>query len=301
MSILVASIALLLSVGDGGMHPDAATAASDTATADQTPSRAPTGAPLVEGRVSTGGADIWYGSVGEGTPILLLHGGRSSSRAWDRQVPALVAAGFRVILIDTRGHGRSTLGQQSLSYDLFARDVLAVMDHLRVERAHVVGWSDGGITALVLAMRAPQRFDRIYAYGANMDPQGVRADAQQAPILKEIGPRLIADYRALSPTPDGFGALHDAVRRLQANEPRYTAAALSAIEGPRVRIAAGARDEFITSEHPAYLARTIPGATLTVFPQVGHFAPWMAADRFNRDVVAFMRTPAPANRHRPGR
>lgn len=241
------------------------------------------------------GARIWYGSLGKGAPVILLHGGMASSRSWGTQVPALVAAGYRVILIDSRGHGRSTLGGRPLSYELMAGDVLAVMDRLGLEKSAIVGWSDGAIIALVLAMRHGERLSHVLAFGANMDQHGVRADASRAPILKQLMPRLAADYAALSPIPEGFALLREAVKAMQERQPDYKASDLAAIRGPAVMIAGAAHDEFIAREHQAYLARTIPGATLQMFADASHFAPWQQPDAFNRTVIAFL-----GERHRAG-
>ncbi len=242
----------------------------------------------VQGHVEQETARIWYGTVGEGPPVILLHGGTASSRTWSLQVPALVSAGYRVILIDNRGHGRSTLGTRPLGYELMARDVLAVMDRLKLPRAAIVGWSDGAIVGLILAMGHPDRLTAVYAFGANMDRKSVRPDAFSAPILKTVGPRLLADYAALSPTPNGFPALHAAAEAMLRAEPNYSASELGTIAGPAIMIAAGANDEFIKSDHPAYLARTIPCATLQIFPGAGHFTPWEQPQAFNDSLVAFL-------------
>jgi pimeloyl-ACP methyl ester carboxylesterase len=242
----------------------------------------------VQGHVEHETARIWYGTIGEGPPVILLHGGTASSRTWSLQVPALAAAGYRIILIDSRGHGRSTLGTRPLGYELMERDVLAVMDRLKLRRAAIVGWSDGAIIGLILAMRQPQRLTAVYAFGANMDQKSVRPDAFNAPILKTVGPRLLADYAARSPTPNGFPALRAAAEAMLRAEPNYTAAELGTIASPAIMIAPGANDEFIKSDHPAYLGRTIPGATLQIFPDAGHFAPWEQAQAFNQSLLDFL-------------
>jgi pimeloyl-ACP methyl ester carboxylesterase len=97
------------------------------------------------------GARIWHASFGAGSPVILQHGGLGHSGNWGHQVPDLVAAGHRVIVIDSRGHGRSTRDTRSFSYELMASDVLAVMDRLGIARAALVGWSDGAIIALIMA------------------------------------------------------------------------------------------------------------------------------------------------------
>ena len=96
-------------------------------------------------------ANVWAASWGEGPAVVLLHGGLGHSGNWGYQVPSLLESGYRVITIDTRGHGRSTMDDRSLTYHLLAQDVIAVLDQLKVDRAAVVGWSDGACTAMVLA------------------------------------------------------------------------------------------------------------------------------------------------------
>src|SRR5947209_6324564 len=89
------------------------------------------------------GASIWYASFGSGKSVILLHGGLGHSGNWGYQVPALLSHGYRPVLIDSRGHGRSTRDQQPFSYRRMASDVLAVMDTLNIPQAPLVGWSDG--------------------------------------------------------------------------------------------------------------------------------------------------------------
>lgn len=241
-----------------------------------------------EAHVERQGARIWYGTIGAGRPVILLHGGMASSETWGNQVPALVESHHRVILIDSRGHGRSTLGKQPLSYELMASDVLAVMDAEKLNRAAIVGWSDGANIGLVMAMKYPQRLTKLYAFGANMDLQAIKPEAFSAPILGQAINRLIQDYARLSPNPNGFSALHEAVEAMQKKEPNYDARELAAIDGPRILIADGDHEEFIKREHTIYLAQTIPEAGLDILSNVSHFAPWQDPAVFNRSMIDFL-------------
>jgi pimeloyl-ACP methyl ester carboxylesterase len=233
-------------------------------------------------------ARIWFAVLGTGEPVVLLHGGLSSSDAWGNQVPALLESHHRVILIDSRGHGRSSLGERPLSYELMETDVVAVMDHLHIEKAVVVGWSDGAIIGLIMAMKHPTRTAAVYAFGANMDTRGVKPVSFASPVLAKLAKRLAEDYARVAPTPDGFPALRAAVATMQKVEPDYNAADLAAIHGTRVAVVDGDHEEFITRAHTEYLAHTIPGAKLIFLPGVSHFAPWQAPREFNRSMLAFL-------------
>jgi pimeloyl-ACP methyl ester carboxylesterase len=134
---------------------------------------APLPAANEQGYVEHDGARIWYATYGSGPSMILLHGGLGHSGNWGYQVPALVADGYRAVLIDSRGHGRSTRDARPYSYELMASDVLAVMDSLRLETAGFVGWSDGACTALILAARASKRVAGVFFFACNMDPSGL--------------------------------------------------------------------------------------------------------------------------------
>src|SRR5579862_7274494 len=142
-------------------------------------------APLLEGRVAHDGALIWFATFGDGPPVILLHGAGGNSGNFGFQVPALVADHHRVIVIDSRGQGRSTMGPGPLGYERMESDVIAVMDQLRIGRASFVGWSDGGILSLIVAMKHPDRADRIFAFGANMDTQGIAPNGMSDPGLRQ--------------------------------------------------------------------------------------------------------------------
>ncbi|MFM0195553.1 alpha/beta hydrolase [Paraburkholderia strydomiana] len=238
------------------------------------------------GSVEHEGARIWYASHGSGTAVILLHGGLGHSGNWGYQVPALLAAGHRVVVIDSRGHGRSTRDARPYKYELMASDVLAVMDALALERAAIVGWSDGACVAMVLGMVAPQRVAGVFFFGCNMDPSGTK-EFVATPVIDRCFSRHRQDYARLFATPDEFDAFVAAVSDMMKTEPNYFADDLARIRVPVV-IAQSEHDEFIKREHAEYLADAIPGAELNVLPGVSHFAPLQRPALFNKAMIAFV-------------
>lgn len=239
-----------------------------------------------EGVVAHDGAEIWYATYGEGPAVILLHGGLGNSGNWGYQVPAIVESGRRAVVIDSRGHGRSTRDQQPYSYERMASDVAAVMDRLGLHRAALLGWSDGACTALILTDRQPQRISGVFFFACNMDPSGTK-EFVATPVIERCFSRHRKDYSALSATPDQFDAFVADVSRMMSTEPNYTADDLAGIKVP-VAVVLGEYDEFITLEHAQHLARSIPDAELILLPDVSHFAPLQRPELFNRQVLAFL-------------
>ena len=245
-----------------------------------------------QGTVAHAGAKIWYASIGQGAPVILLHGAFGCAENFGFQVPALVKAGYRVILIETRGHGRSTrVANEPLTYELFASDVLAVMDALKIPKTSIVGWSDGAIQGLVIAMKKPKRLDRVFAFGANMDPSGAQPGITERPIFVGVMETSQKDYARLSPTPGDFKAFSDAMFTMLTTQPNYTEADLAKIRGPRIAIADGEKEEVIRPEHTSFLSKAIPGAQLVILPGVSHFALIQKPDEFNAAMLAFLSAP----------
>lgn len=238
------------------------------------------------GYVEHDGARIWYAAYGSGPPVILLHGGLGHSGNWGYQVPALVGAGYQAVVIDSRGHGRSTRDARPYSYELMASDVLAVMDTLNLDRAAMVGWSDGACVAMNLASIAPARVAGVFFFACNMDPSGAK-DFEPTPVVDRCFSRHVQDYADLSATPDLFGELTEAVGLMQRTQPNYSTDDLAAISVP-VAIVQGEHDEFITLDHAEYLARNIPGAELVILAGVSHFAPLQRPDQFNGVMHAFV-------------
>src|ERR1700730_5846117 len=156
-----------------------------------------------QGYVEHEGARIWYATYGSGSPVILLHGGLGHGGNWGYQVPALLRSGHRAVLIDSRGHGRSTRDTRPFSYELMASYVMAVMDALHLEKAGLVGWSDGACTALILASKAPARVAGVFFFACNMDPGGVKP-IEASPTLNRCFARHAKGYAQLSATPERF-------------------------------------------------------------------------------------------------
>jgi pimeloyl-ACP methyl ester carboxylesterase/ADP-ribose pyrophosphatase YjhB (NUDIX family) len=240
-----------------------------------------------QGHIENDGARIWYAAYGSGPPVILLHGGLGHSGNWGYQVPALLASGYRAIVIDSRGHGRSTRDTRPYTYERMASDVSAVMDALDLGSAALVGWSDGAVISLLLASQAPERVGGVFFFACNMDPSGAKEITEFAPILGRCINRHMQDYAQLSSTPDQFEDLMNAVGLMQRTQPNYSAQDLAQIRVP-VAIVHSEHDEFIKREHAEYLARNIPNAEFIYFPGVSHFAPLQRPDLFNTAMLTFL-------------
>ena len=241
-----------------------------------------------EGYVRHDGARIWFATYGSGPPVVLLHGGLGHSGNWGYQVAPLVTAGYRAVLIDSRGHGRSTRDARPFTYELMTTDVLAVLDELELGRAALVGWSDGACIALLLATQAPERIAGVFFFACNMDPSGTKEEIDFTPVVERCFSRHVEDYARLSDTPDEFQAFAEAVGLMQQTQPNWTTQDLASVRVP-VTVVHSERDEFIKREHAEYLAQSIPGAQLVILPDVSHFAPLQRPELFNAAVLDFVR------------
>ena len=240
-----------------------------------------------QGYVDHENSKIWYTTYGSGLPVIMLHGGLGHSGNWGYQVPMLINSGFRVVLIDSRGHGHSTRDSQPYTYELMASDVVAVMNTLNLENAVFIGWSDGACIALIMAMKFPARVKGVFFFGCNMDPSGTKEVDQANPLLERCFNRHIKDYTKLSATPDQFKAFASAVGQMMQTQPNYSAKELVTISIPVV-IVQSEFDEFIKYEHAKYLADTIPGAEFIFLPEVSHFAPLQRPSYFYKVMFYFL-------------
>ncbi|MFZ3179519.1 MAG: alpha/beta hydrolase [Methylocystis silviterrae] len=237
------------------------------------------------GSLKINGANIWYAIFGRGETVILLHGGLANANYWGHQVPEL-AKKYQVVVMDSRGHGRSSNDGKPYRYELMADDVLGVMDALDIERAAIVGWSDGAIVGLDIAIRRPDRLTKLFAFAANSDSSGL-ADVGASPVFKAFVARAEKEYEALSPTPEGYRDLLTAIQEMWKTQPHYTREQLRAIKTP-TWIVTGDHDEAIRREHTEELATLIPDAGLLIEPQVSHFSLLQDPEQFTADVMRFL-------------
>jgi pimeloyl-ACP methyl ester carboxylesterase len=242
--------------------------------------------PIESGEAPVNGIKIYYAIWGDGSPLILLHGGLGNSEYFGGQVPEF-AKQYRVIAMDSRGHGRSTRDAQPYSYDLMAKDVIALMDYLKIDKASIVGWSDGGIIGLDIAMNYPDRLDRLFAFGANINVAGLKPDIDKNPTFAKFIENARKDYERLSKTPKEYNDFVTQISQMWATQPDYKPEQLARITAP-VAIADGEHDGPIRQEHDVEMAKAIPGVKLVILPGLSHFAMLQDPKAFNQAVLEFL-------------
>lgn len=251
--------------------------------------KATTSTQTVSGDIENHGAHIRYVAYGQGEPILLLHGGLSNKLSWFSQIPWLVESGRRVILIDTRGHGESTPGHSALSYQVFAEDTSLVLDRLAIQRTDIVGWSDGGIIALILGLESPQRVGKIIAISANFHPSGViqAADNTQVDAISPPQHKIIDWLRGWwSGAGENHPALEAEIKALWRVAPQLKHTDLQAITAPTLVIAG--ENDIIDLPHSGELAQMLASAKIEIILGAGHAAPVTHARQINHLIASFL-------------
>lgn len=239
-----------------------------------------------QGHVELNGVPIFFSQFGDGPHVLMLHGGLANSNYWGHQIRAL-APDFLVTVMDTRGHGRSPVTSDQFSYALFARDAAALMKHLGITKTIVVGWSDGAITGIQLALVRPDLVSGLFAFGANTNLQGLIAGGARTRVFQQFSERCSREYRALSPRPEKWPTLTSGLSAMWRSQPTFTKAQLSSIKVP-VAVADGEHDEIIRAEHTRKMAADIPGAELVIMDKVSHFALLQDPPGFNAHLLQFV-------------
>ncbi|MER9328934.1 alpha/beta hydrolase [Mesorhizobium sp. M0488] len=242
--------------------------------------------PDQSGYAPVNGIQMYYAVFGAGDPVLLIHGGLGHADIWASQV-ATLSKTHKVIIADSRGHGRSTRTEQPYGYDLMASDYLALLDYLKIDKIALVGWSDGGIIGIDIALHHPERLTRLFAQAANVTTDGVDPGVMTNKTFAAYIDRSGRDYKKMSKTPDQYEAFVTQISHMWESEPAWTKEQLAKITTPTA-IVAGDHDEAIKREHTEYIASAIPGAKLIILPNASHFAMLQAPDEYSQAVLDFI-------------
>lgn len=251
--------------------------------------------PAHSGYVPIDGVRLWYAEFGEGPAVILIEGGLDTTDDWAYLAPALAAHGYRAIVFDSRCQGRSTCGPLELGYRLMERDTVALMSALHVERASFVGYSDGGIIGLELAIYDPARVVSLFAYGANSNPGTlVQLGAAQKQVAAASAAWSKRVYEQASPTPQDFAAVARRIERMWDTQPHLTAVQFGTIRAP-VWIVDGDRDMIKRSDSD-FMARSIPLGSELILPFASHYALWQYPKLFDAAVLQFLASTDPPSR-----
>ena len=220
---------------------------------------------------------LHYEERGAGEPLILLHGNGEDLTYFKNQIAYF--SGFRrVIAVDTRGHGKSPRGTAPFSLAQFAKDLFRFMNERELEKADILGFSDGGNIALLFALAHPERVGKLILNGANLSPEGVKASVQLPVVL---GYRMAKCFAKKS-----AGAQKNAeILGLMVNEPHIDPAELKKLTMP-VLVIAGERD-MIKDTHTRLIAKSIPGSELAII-KGDHFIAAKESAAFNAAVEKFL-------------
>ena len=219
-------------------------------------------------------------------PVILLHGGMVSSDYWSFEVP-LLSKTNKVIIVDSRGHGRSNMSDQPFSYNLMASDVLQILKYLKIKKVSIVGWSDGGIIGMILAIQNPELVNKLFIFGANFNLTGYKSEPADPAMSSHFMALVKLNYREHSPTPDNFGGFMEALGKMYSTEPDLKPTEIETIKAPTV-VAFGEYEQFIKREHFQKLSQLIPGAKLVMIPNVSHGGPLQDPIHFHQAVMMLL-------------
>lgn len=219
-------------------------------------------------------------------PIVLLHGGLSNKLSWFSQIPLLVKSGYQVILIDTRGHGKSSLDDTEHCYELYANDVVNILDKLHIQTVDILGWSDGGNTALTLGHHYQERVNRIIAISANYHIEGLTKHTKNE--INKPNTWLKRKFNQFwTRAAYNYPKLEKEINKLWSSAPQMTPEILQKIN-TLVLLIQGEND-CITIEHAETMEKYLPDAQLKVIKGAGHSAPVTHAKETNKHILQFLK------------
>ena len=233
---------------------------------------------------------MWYDEWGQGDPLVLLHGGLCTNATWGAQAPEF-AERFRVLAPERRGHGHTRDLDGPLHYDDMATDTIEFLDQIVAGQAHLVGWSDGGIVGLLVAIRRPDLVRKLVVVGTNFDVAGLVAGVDD--MFTHMDPAgdeaaiFRQPYEACSPDgADHWSVVFDKFVTMATAEPHIDPVELQRISAPTLIVVGD--DDMVTLEHTVDLFRALPNAELAVVPGTSHAVVLEKPAAFNRIVLDFL-------------
>ena len=228
------------------------------------------------------GIKMYYETYGSGKPLLIIHGNGGSIKDFTKQIPYF-SKEYKLVLADSRAQGKSVDTGDSLSYEMMADDLNALLDQLHLDSCFVIGWSDGGINGLLLAMRHPEKVKKLAVTGANLWPDTTAVEPSIFHWLDELvdslskvkqTPEIKAQYKLLA---------------MMTKEPNIRLEQLHAIQCPTLVI--GGDHDVLLPKHTMAIAEAIPTSYLWILPNSGHSTPVNYSKQFNETVNDFFKTP----------
>lgn len=222
-----------------------------------------------------GDAKIFYEVYGEGRAIVLLHGGLYGSIEEYRDMIPKLAERFKVIAISTRGHGKSELGSRELSFQLFAEDAVSVLRNEKEETATIIGFSDGAITAYVMAAEYPETVKKVVALAGAFSFSGFREGGKkwvenfQPETFNQNNSSFVEGRKKISPEPERWNQFLSGLKKAWTAPEFLSTEKAAGIRAPVLTIA-GDRDDYTSLEHYFLIHSTIPGSQLSIIPNAGH-------------------------------
>lgn len=226
------------------------------------------------------GFKMYYEIYGKGEPLLLIHGNGGSGNNFSGQIPYF-AQHYKVIVADSRAHGKSVDPTDSLSYEMMAEDFNALLDHLKIKSCNVIGWSDGGNNGLLLAIHHPDKVKKLAITGANIyiDSSAIFNDV--------LAFDFMGDLNKMKKTPEVLNTIK--VTKLLYLLPNISLKQLNNMKCPTLVI--GGDHDVISPKHTLLIAENIPQSTLWILPNSGHSTLINYKNQFNKTVEDFFKKP----------
>lgn len=238
------------------------------------------------GYAKINGISMYYEVYGEGEPLVLIHGSGQSIASMKHQIE-FFADRYRVVVADSRAHGKSGMGEKQMTYRQMASDWAGLVRHLELGPVRLVGWSDGGNIGLLMGLLYPEVIGRLAIMGANMRPDTTAVYDWAVDWVARESQR-VDDMLASGDTTRNWEAARQQMYLLR-ELPNISQDEMRRIEAP-VLVMAGDRD-IIREEHTVFMYQTLPRAHLAIFPGQTHFTPTTDPELFNTTVARFMERP----------